>query len=89
MAVSTETMQPPVPPGSVMVTLKVARGAVGTVAQPGPAERGPEENGFDYVIDAVGSKLTRTAALSASYRSERSKKPGCPAITASDASLAK
>jgi preprotein translocase subunit YajC len=26
------------------VTLKVARGAVGTVAQPGPAERGPEEN---------------------------------------------
>ena len=30
-----------------------------------PRERGPEENGFDYVIDAVGSKLTRTAALSA------------------------
>jgi len=26
------------------VTIKVARGAVGTVAQPGPAERGPEEN---------------------------------------------
>lgn len=30
-----------------------------------PRERAPEENGFDYVIDAVGSKLTRTAALSA------------------------
>ena len=30
-----------------------------------PRERGPEENGFDYVIDAVGSKLTRTAALGA------------------------
>ena len=26
------------------VTIKVARGAVGTVAKPGPAERGPEEN---------------------------------------------
>ena len=30
-----------------------------------PRETPPEENGFDYVIDAVGSKLTRTAALSA------------------------
>ena len=26
------------------VTIKVARGAGGTVAKPGPAERGPEEN---------------------------------------------
>lgn len=30
-----------------------------------PRESQPEENGFDYVIDAVGSKLTRVAALSA------------------------
>ncbi len=30
-----------------------------------PREAAPEENGFDYVIDAVGSKLTRAAALSA------------------------
>jgi alcohol dehydrogenase len=30
-----------------------------------PRTEQPEENGFDYVIDAVGSKLTRVAALSA------------------------
>lgn len=30
-----------------------------------PRETPPEENGFDYVIDAVGSKLTRVAALAA------------------------
>jgi 2-desacetyl-2-hydroxyethyl bacteriochlorophyllide A dehydrogenase len=30
-----------------------------------PKTSAPEENGFDYVIDAVGSKLTRQAALSA------------------------
>jgi alcohol dehydrogenase len=30
-----------------------------------PRTASPEENGFDYVIDAVGSKLTRVAALSA------------------------
>jgi alcohol dehydrogenase len=30
-----------------------------------PLETRPEENGFDYVIDAVGSKLTREAALHA------------------------
>ncbi|MDP3820841.1 MAG: galactitol-1-phosphate 5-dehydrogenase [Burkholderiales bacterium] len=30
-----------------------------------PRETPPQENGFDYVIDAVGSKLTRAAALSA------------------------
>jgi alcohol dehydrogenase len=30
-----------------------------------PRETQPEENGFDYVIDAVGSKVTRVAALNA------------------------
>jgi alcohol dehydrogenase len=30
-----------------------------------PRTTAPEENGFDYVIDAVGSKLTRVAALNA------------------------
>jgi len=30
-----------------------------------PRETQPEENGFDYVIDAVGSKVTRLAALNA------------------------
>ena len=30
-----------------------------------PRETPPQENGFDYVIDAVGSKLTRAVALSA------------------------
>jgi len=30
-----------------------------------PRETQPQEGGFDYVIDAVGSKLTRAAALSA------------------------
>jgi alcohol dehydrogenase len=30
-----------------------------------PRTEQPEENGFDYVIDAVGSKLTRVAALQA------------------------
>ena len=30
-----------------------------------PRDTSPEENGFDYVIDAVGSKVTRLAALQA------------------------
>ncbi|MBU6224177.1 MAG: galactitol-1-phosphate 5-dehydrogenase [Burkholderiales bacterium] len=30
-----------------------------------PREEQPQENGFDYVIDAVGSKVTREAALKA------------------------
>ncbi len=30
-----------------------------------PRESSPQENGFDYVIDAVGSKITRNAALQA------------------------
>jgi alcohol dehydrogenase len=30
-----------------------------------PRETQPDENGFDYVIDAVGSKVTRVAALNA------------------------
>jgi threonine dehydrogenase-like Zn-dependent dehydrogenase len=30
-----------------------------------PRHHSPQENGFDYVIDAVGSKLTRTTALQA------------------------
>jgi alcohol dehydrogenase len=30
-----------------------------------PRETQPQENGFDYVIDAVGSKLTRAAAIAA------------------------
>lgn len=35
------------------------------VATYDPRETQPQENGFDYVIDAVGSKLTRAAALTA------------------------
>jgi alcohol dehydrogenase len=30
-----------------------------------PRETQPQESGFDYVIDAVGSKLTRAAAIGA------------------------
>jgi alcohol dehydrogenase len=35
------------------------------VATYDPRETQPQENGFDFVIDAVGSKLTRVSALSA------------------------